>query len=128
MIAIRAEGQSDEITLGRGFGEARLREIGELVGLEIKDGDGLMSPVGLGTVAVVEERGIVLVWTPGDGAGKSVEGSEVPGRGDGELLAGGEWDLLGDWARTVDPRAQKSRAVRKKRFTVSSLGNGDVLV
>ena len=53
MIAVRAEGQTQEVALVRVFGKTILGEICDLVRVQIHDGDGLMCLIVLRAIAIV---------------------------------------------------------------------------
>jgi hypothetical protein len=89
MASVRTESETDEIALVSSVGEAGIGKIAELVGLEIKNRDGLVRLRLLRAVAVIQQRREAAVRSERDGRRKTVHRANAAGRGRIQQLAGG---------------------------------------
>ncbi len=71
------------------FAEALVGIVGELIGLQIENGDRLHGQGFLRAIAVVQKRGVAAIRADRDGGGKAVGAADAAGSGDGQGFAGG---------------------------------------
>jgi hypothetical protein len=75
MFAVGAEGKSNEITLVSVYRQATFRKIGELVGAQIENCNGLVRLVLLCAVSIVQNRRIASIGTHCHRCREAVEGT-----------------------------------------------------
>src|SRR5579864_552501 len=92
MPTVRTERQPKKIALMRFLTQSRLRIVEDLIRLQIKHRDRLLSHCFLRAIAVVEHSGVVPIWTHDYRRGKAIGAANSSGRGYRQHLAGGEHD------------------------------------
>ncbi len=81
MLAIGAEDQAEEVALVDFFSEALVREVGELIGLQIENRDRLHGQGFLRSIAIVEQSGVAAVRADCDSGGEAVGAGDAAGSG-----------------------------------------------
>src|ERR1019366_6972099 len=81
VLAIGTEDQAEEVALVHFFAEAFVGIIGKLIRLQIEDRDRLHGHGLLGSIAVVQQRGVAAVRADCDGGRKAVGAADVAGSG-----------------------------------------------
>ena len=88
MVDVGTERQAEEVALMRILAETVIWKIGELIGFQIQDRDGLMFLTLLGAISVVQHRGVAIVRTERNRCRKTIQRSDPARGGDIQPLAG----------------------------------------